>query len=187
VRIAAAGAAVLLADCGGPSARSTARSKRPSTVTASTTTTTPPPISYQVKRGDTLTALARFFGVSIEVLAAANHLANGAQLTVGQVLQIPPRPPVQLVVSPADAPAGQPFSLKLTGAQAGEAVTFEIDAPGGDKFRGPPHTAAPDGSVSATYQTNPIDAPGAYGVVATGDHGTAARAAFRIDPTSPSS
>jgi LysM repeat protein len=155
-------------------------------VAASTTTTTPPPISYPVKRGDTLTSIARFFGVSTAVLASVNHLPNGDQLTVGQVLQIPPHPPFQLVVTPPDAPAGQPVTLKLTGAQAGETVTFEIDAPGGDKFTGPPHTAAPDGSVTATYQTNPSDTPGTYTAVARGDHGTAVRATFRVAPNSPS-
>jgi lipoprotein NlpD len=167
-------------------ATKTARRPKTTTVSSTTTTTAPAPISYQVKRGDTLTSIGRFFGVSTAVLAAVNHLANGDQLTVGQVLQIPPRPAAQLVVTPAEAAAGQPFMLKLTGGQAGETVTFEIDAPSGDKRMGPPHTAAPDGSVSTTYQTSSTDTPGTYTAVATGNHGTSVRATFRVDPTSPS-
>jgi LysM repeat protein len=185
VRFAAVGSAVVLVACSGASTRSNVNSKRRKPVVASTTTTTPAPISYQVKRGDNLTSLARFFGVSTAVLASFNHLGITDQLTVGQVLQIPPRPPVHLVVAPADAPAGQVFTLSLAGAQGGETVTFEVDAPGA-KFTGPPHAAAADGSVSATYQTNPIDTPGTYTVVATGDHGTSVRATFRVDPYSPS-
>jgi LysM repeat protein len=186
VRVAAVGATVVLVACGGPSTRSTASPKKRKTVVSSTTTTTPPAISYQVKPGDTLTSIARFFGVSPALLAAANHVANADQLTVGQVLQVPPHPPVQLMVTPSDAQAGQSFTLNLTGAQAGETVTFEIDAPGGGRFTGPPHTAATDGSVNTNYQTSPTDPPGTYTAVATGDHGTSARATFRVDPYSPS-
>jgi LysM repeat protein len=176
----------VLAACGGASTTSTARPKKPKTVVPSTTTSTTPPISYQVKRGNTLTSLARFFGVSLPVLAYVNHLGPQAQLTVGQVLQIPQRPPVQLMVTPPDAPAGQAFTLALMGAQPGETVTFEIDAPGGGgKFTGPPHTAAADGSLTTMYQTGQGDNTGTYAVVATGNHGTSARATFRVDTSTP--
>jgi len=176
--------AVALAACETQSARHATRSTSSTTVSSSTTTTGPP-ITYQVKSGDTLTAIAGFFGVPTAVLAATNHLANGDQLTVGQVLQIPRRPPIQLNVAPPAGPAGEAFKLELIGAQAGEAIRFEIDVPDGDKFTGPPHTASPAGSVTASYQTGLGDTPGMYKVVATGDHGSSVSASFRVEPSSP--
>jgi LysM repeat protein len=131
-----------------------------------------------------LAAIAQFFGVTPAVISAANHL-NGDQLTAGQVLQIPPRPLAQLVVTPPDAPIGQAFKLKLTGAKASEIVAIEIDTPDGGKYSGSPHTAAQDGSVTATYQTASSDKAGTYTVVATGNHGTLLRATFRAEPRAP--
>jgi len=176
---------IALAACGAGSTNSATKAKRQGTVTStSTTTTTPPaPISYQVKRGDTLTSLARFFGLSLPELASVNHLSPDAQLSVGQTIEIPPRPPVQLQITPPEAAQGAPFTLVLTGAHPGETVTFEIDAPGGGKFTGPPHTTAVDGSLTTMYQTAVADNPGTYTVVATGNQGTSFRATFRLDAT----
>jgi LysM repeat protein len=187
VRVVVASGGVLLAACSSGShhtARSTKRTTASSTIVAPTTTTAGPLITYQVKRGDSLTALAQFFGVTRAAIVAANHL-NGDQLTAGQVLQIPPRPPAQLVVTPPDAPFGQAFKLNLTGAKAGEMLTLEIDTPDGGKYSGSPHTAAQDGSVTATYQTASADTAGTYTVVATGDHGTSLRATFRAESGAP--
>lgn len=187
LRVVAASGAVLLAACSSGShhaARSTKRTTASSTTVAPTTTTAAPPITYQVKRGDSLTALAQFFGVTSAAVIAANHL-NGEQLTAGQVLQIPPRPPAQLVITPPDAPIGHAFKLKLAGAKAGEIVAFEIDTPDGGKYSGSPHIAAQGGSVTATYQTASGDIAGTYTVVATGDHGTSLRATFRAEPGAP--
>jgi LysM repeat protein len=85
---------------------------------------------YQVKRGDTLTSIAKFFGVSTALLATANHLNNGDRLTEGQALTIPPLSPAQLWVNSPIAPSRQPFTFNVTGAKAGEAITFEVDKPG---------------------------------------------------------
>jgi LysM repeat protein len=187
LRVLAASGAVLLAACSTGSHHTT-RSKKPSTASsttvAPTTTTSAPPIPYQVKRGDTLTAIAKFFGVTPAVIAAANHL-NSDQLTAGQVLQIPPRPPAQVVVTPPDAPIGQAFKLNLTGAKPGERLAIEITTPAGGKYSGALHIAAQDGSVTATYQTTPGDTPGTYTVVATGDQGTSLRATFSVQPGPP--
>jgi LysM repeat protein len=128
-----------------------------------------------------LSAIAKRFGVSVAAIGAANHITNPDQVTEGEVLAIPPAPPAQLVVTPADATAGATFDLGLTGAKPSELVTFEIDSPGGGEFTGPPHTALPDGSVSASYLTTQGNAPGVYSVQAKGDHGTSARAGFRVD------
>ena len=138
-------------------------------------------LAYAVESGDTLTSIAKFFGISNALLTAANHLDNGDRLTEGQVLTIPPLPPAQLTVEPPIAVSGQPFTFNVTGAKAGEAVTFEINKPGGGKFSGQPHTASPDGAVSATYQSAGDD-PGNYTVVATGDRGTSVQGTYMVTP-----
>ena len=181
--------AALLAGCGTVSSPTTTpvAVSAPTTV-APTTTTTAPPVSYQVKRGDSLTAIAKRFGVSIAVIVAANHLATQDRLTEGQVLQIPPAPPApppQLAITPPSGQAGQGFNLTLTGAKPSEVVTFEIDSANGGKFTGPPHTASSSGAVTATYQTTPVDAPGVYSAIARGDRGTSAHARFEVNPASP--
>jgi len=177
----AAGGAVVAA-CNTESrdaARSTTTVPSQTTV-APTTTTTAPPMTYQVNPGDTLISIAEFFGVSPAVIAAANQLANADQLTAGQVLVIPPAPPPQVVVTPSVALIGRAFTFTLTGAKAGEIVTFEIDAPGGSTFTGPPHGATPEGSVTTSYRTDAGDDAGIYHVVATGDQGTSVQASFRV-------
>jgi LysM repeat protein len=185
--VVAAGGIAVLAGCGaastetGRSARAeNAAANAPATTAAAPTTTTTPPITYQVKRGDTLTAIARFFGVSSAAVAAANQLGGGGdRLTEGQVLQIPPSPPAGLNVTPPDGIAGMVFTFTVTGAKVGEAVTFQVVAPGGGIFTGSPHTAAQDGSVTGSYRTDG-DAAGKYDVVATGDRGTSLRGSYRL-------
>jgi LysM repeat protein len=180
-RVLVGAAAVVLAACA--SDTGTSKSRRPpapSTTAAPTTTTAPPTMPYTVRRGDTLTSIAKFFGISTAALLAANQLTNADRLTEGQVLQIPPTPPAQLVVTPTDAPAGETFKFSVNGAKAGENVTFEIDVPGGRKFTGQPHTASQDGTVSASYMTDSGNSAGTYTVVANGDRGTSLRASFRV-------
>jgi LysM repeat protein len=149
-----------------------------------TTTTIAPPFTYQVKRGDTLTAIAKRFRIPITTIVALNHLTDPDHLVEGQPLVIPSVPPVQIVITPAEAQAGAAFVIKLTGAKPSETVTFEIDAPDG-KFTGPPHQASDDGVVTATYHSADATA-GTYTVVAKGNQGTVAQASFRVDPFSPS-
>jgi len=66
--------------------------------------------SVVVQPGDTLTAIARRFGVSVERLVALNHLANANRIYEGQRLQLiaPPAPPTAVAppVAPASASAG---------------------------------------------------------------------------------
>ncbi len=47
------------------------------------------PQSYQVRRGDTLTEIARLFGTSVNALMAANNLRNPNHVRKGTVLTIP--------------------------------------------------------------------------------------------------
>ncbi|HXY94298.1 MAG TPA: LysM peptidoglycan-binding domain-containing protein [Acidimicrobiia bacterium] len=143
------------------------------------TSTTRPPVGYQVQPGDTLTSIARRFGLSTAAIAAANQLTDPNSLTVGQTVLIPPVPPVQLVLAPADATDGQSVDLQLTGAKPSEMVTFRVDSPNGT-FTGPPHTASTDGKVTATYTVDVGDPPGTYTVIADGSQGTTARADLRV-------
>ena len=126
-----------------------------------------------------MTSIAAFFGVSTAALVQANQLGSQDQLAEGQVLVIPPTPTPQLTVTPESGPAGETFTLMLTGAKVGETVTFTIDGPGPDDFTGSPHTASEEGAVSARYSSSG-DAPGKYTVVATGDRGTSAQASYRL-------
>jgi LysM repeat protein len=166
----------------------------PVTTAAATTTTTGAPMTYTVKRGDTLSGIAKRFGVSVAAIAGANSIADRNSIKQGQVLIMPPPlppttttttpppPPAKLVITPPNAPAGTVFNINLTGAMPGEEVTFEIDSPAGTKFTGPLHTATADGAVTTDYVTSPTDRPGMYDVIATGKQGTSARATFRLDP-----
>jgi LysM repeat protein len=153
-------------------------------VPTSTTTTTTPPFTYQVKRGDTLAAIAKRFRMPIAAIVALNHLADPNHLAEGQPLLIPAVPPVQIMVTPAEAQAGAAFAIKLTGAQPSETIVFEINSPDG-KFTGPAHQAADDGVVTALYHS--ADAPvGIYTVFAKGNRGTGAQTNFRVDAYNPS-
>jgi LysM repeat protein len=132
-----------------------------------------------VKRGDTLTTIARHFHVAISAIVSANHVANPDRLTEGQNLRIPPAPPLKLVLTPPQGHAGQAIQLKLTGAVPSETIKFEIDS-AASKYTGGPHTASADGAVTATYQTSLGARPGTYTVTATGNLGSTVRARFRI-------
>jgi hypothetical protein len=199
-----AGAALLAAACGGGKHQTTATTRPAPTIA---TTTTAPFSTYVVKAGDSLGLIAKRLNVPLGTILAMNHLADPNKITAGLVLTLPPTtttttvstttttlPPTtrstsasgRLTVSPARGRAGTTFTLKLTGAQPTETVTFEIDSPNGNKFTGPPHPTGPDGSVSASYFTQQVDPVGTYNVVATGNQGTTTTASFRVDPPSSS-
>jgi hypothetical protein len=126
-----------------------------------------------------LTTIAKQFRISISAIMRVNHLANPDRLAEGQRLRMPPAPPVGLVARPSVGQQGQAFQLRLTGARPSETITFEIRSPKGT-FRGPPHTASPDGEVATTYQSAFGDATGTYEVTAKGDEGTMVRTIFVV-------
>jgi len=90
--------------------------------------------------------------------------------------------PLVLTVAPARGPAGTPFHLHLSGLLPSDLVTFSIAAQGGHPYTGPTHTPAPDGTVSATYETLPTDTVGLYLVLAHTAAGRGAFATFHVDP-----
>jgi len=179
---AAIACAALLAGCSTSASRSARHVGTAAHTTASTTTTTTtttPLITYRVKRGDRLATIANRFRVSIAAIVFVNHVADPNRLTEGQVLMIPPTPPLMLVVTPSEGQPGRAFQLNLTGANPSEVITFEIDSPTG-KYTGGPHLASADGAVTATYQTSLANPIGAYKVIANGHQGTTAQASFRV-------
>jgi LysM repeat protein len=164
----------------------------PTTTTVAPTTTTAPVIRYQVKAGDTLSAIAARNHVTSTAIIALNRLANPDQLVAGQVLSIPnppsskpaaPGQPATLSITPLAGPPGQVFGLTLSGARAGETVTFQITGPAGASFTGPPHTAPAGGQIAAGYATSGGDPSGQYQVLAKGNQGTSAHATFEVSQT----
>ncbi|MEX0663245.1 MAG: LysM domain-containing protein [Acidimicrobiia bacterium] len=145
------------------------------------TTTTLGVTRYTVEPGDTLVAIAERFGIPMSVILDANELTDPDALVVGQVLEIPPpRVPV-LVVKPGTIRVGGSVTIRLTGAQRDEQVTFEIDSPT-KQFIGPSHTATKGGKVITSYRLEPDDVPGTYTVIARGDQTTMVQTTFVVEP-----
>ena len=198
-RVAAAWvlAVAVLAGCSGGTNRAAGKVAPTRPAATSTTSTTAPPVTYTVKAGDTLGAIAKRFGASVDALVASNKLTDPNRLTEGQVLVIPPTTttttvaattttapaPAKLVVTPGSGAVGTVFQLQLSGALPAETVTFEIDGPAGRKFTGSPHTPTPQGKVDTVYVTTAGDVAGDYTVIATGTLHTSARATFTVTAT----
>jgi LysM repeat protein len=188
----------LACGCQGARTRAAGTVPAPRPTLATTTTTTTPPVTYAIKQGDTLGAIAHRFHSTVQAIATFNKIANPDKLTAGQVITLPPPPPpttttaattttlpppAKLTVSPAAGSVGTVFDLEVTGALPAETVTFEIDGPGGRKFTGSPHTPTPAGKVSTVYVTTAGDSAGTYTVVATGSLDGSARATFTVSST----
>ncbi|MGH7292217.1 MAG: LysM peptidoglycan-binding domain-containing protein, partial [Myxococcota bacterium] len=144
------------------------------------TTTTLGVTRYTVQAGDVLVAIAERFGIDVSVILDFNDLTNPDALVAGQVLKIPPpRIPV-LVVRPATIRVGESVTIRLTGAQRGEQVTFEINSPT-EQFTGQSHSSTPGGKVITSYQLEPDDALGTYTVIARGSQTTMVQATFVVE------
>ncbi len=69
--------------------------------------------SYTVKSGDTLSKIARQFGVTVDGLVKANNIANPSLIKPGQVLTIPdavtPSPPAPSPIGRGDGGEGAPL------------------------------------------------------------------------------
>ncbi len=81
-----------------------------------TATPTATPITYQIQPGDALVNIAQQYGTTVELLVAANNIANPDQISVGQILliptAIPPTPDGNLrptvTLYPTDGPTPDP-------------------------------------------------------------------------------
>jgi LysM repeat protein len=78
--------------------------------------------SVVVRSGDTLTAIARRFGVSVERLVALNHLTNANRIYVGQRLQ--------LVASALAAPAAPAAAPQAAVTSSPATATVHVVRPG---------------------------------------------------------
>lgn len=79
--------------------------------------------SVVVQPGDTLTAIARRFGVSVERLVALNHLANANRIYEGQRLQLVAPPASPTAVAPPAAPASASAGAAVHIVRPGEHLT----------------------------------------------------------------
>jgi len=113
------------------------------------------------------------------------HAGNAADASPSTTAILQAASSFTLTVTPAQGPAGTPFHLHLIGASPSDVVTFSIAAQGGKPYTGPTHSPAPDGSVSATYQSWPTDTAGLYVVLAHAASGKGAFASFRVLPAAP--
>lgn len=82
---------------------------------------TPEPNIYVVQSGDTLSAIAQRFGVTVDVLVAANDITNPALIVVGQKLTVPAPGPAPQPATPAPQP---PPRQRIHSAQPGETLPF---------------------------------------------------------------
>jgi len=120
---------------------------------------------HYVQRGDTLSGIARWFGVSTTALAQANGIANPSRIYVGQRLRLRP-PPGGVVARPAARPSSPPAVRALpqslpaappwTWPVLGGRVAGQVTQPSGgvglriDGALGQPVLAAADGKVVYT-------------------------------------
>jgi membrane-bound lytic murein transglycosylase D len=100
---------------------------------------------YTVKRGDTLTTIARKLRVSRTDLAEANYLSTRAQVSPGRNLIVPVEPALLLAGHP-DRPVPVAADAKPVAPLPGTAVTSPATAP-------PP----PPDAVKVTYEVKPGD------------------------------
>ena len=77
---------------------------------------------YTVRRGDTLTSIARRLGTSVDALAAANDLRPPYRIAAGQALTRPQEAaPARIAAAPAPVPAPVPTPVKTDNAAASPA------------------------------------------------------------------
>jgi LysM repeat protein len=90
-----------------PKSTTTALATLPPTTAAPATTTTVVPQEYVVQAGDSLSKIAKMFGVTVAALVAANAIQDPDKIAEGQRLKIP-TPTATTVAGGAGAPPGAP-------------------------------------------------------------------------------
>ncbi len=118
--------------------------------------------TYTVRRGDTLSAIALRFGVSMWVLARANGISNPSFIYVGQVLRIPdggsPAP------APSPAPTGGRWIDADLSAQRVTAYVGNTPVRSTLASTGLPATPTPTGQyrIYVKYVSTTMSGPGYY-------------------------
>ncbi len=77
-----------------------------------TPTVTPTPVIYVIKRGDTLLAIARQFGVTVQAIQEVNGITDPRRLQIGQEIIIPLE---EGEGEPTVVPTPTPVALKIQG------------------------------------------------------------------------
>ena len=99
----AVAAIVLIAACGGDNTSTTPTTPLPTVPPdagdISETTTTVPSV-YIVKAGESLTTIAKMFGITVKDLVAFNELADPNHIEEGQRLKIPPPTTTTTTIQP---------------------------------------------------------------------------------------
>ncbi|MCC7257372.1 MAG: LysM peptidoglycan-binding domain-containing protein [Gammaproteobacteria bacterium] len=90
-----------------------------------------PDKTHRVKRGDTLSGIARRYGTSVTKLAQANGIKSGSRIRVGQVLKLPGRPgsPVSVAAAREPAPSATPAPAPAPARTAAAATTVPARPP----------------------------------------------------------
>lgn len=74
--------------------------------------------SYKIKSGDTLSAIAAKYGVTVQAIASANGIANPNKIQAGQTISIPVAASAAKPGAPATPPAGQNKTVDVTATNA---------------------------------------------------------------------
>jgi cell wall-associated NlpC family hydrolase len=108
----------------------------PSTVLPSTVVPKSAPLTYEVRRGDALSAIATRYGVKLSALLAANGLKITSVVHPGRVLTLPAGAVAPVVTPPAPAVAATPSKVDLVLAFAIEqrGKPYRFNAAGPDAF-----------------------------------------------------
>lgn len=143
---------------------------------------------YVVRQGDTLSGIAKMFGVKPSTVLWANDLPSASKLKVGQVLTILPVTGVRHTVKSGDTLAsiakkygGDADEIaNYNGVEGSLAVGSEIIVPDGE-IAAPPTPKAPARGTTLPRISAKIAAEPAHDV---GPTGTSAQAAYYIAPLS---
>ena len=99
---------------------------------------TPEPVAYTVRGGDSLAAIARAYGVTVEAIVEANGLADANRIDVGQRLILPNPARIPTVASMPGPAAGAVGAASSASTQAPEQASGLERLP--DTAPGPPFT-----------------------------------------------
>lgn len=93
----------------------------PTLAPTATQTPTPAPVTWTVKKGDELMAIAFYYGITLDELLAANPAVTPNWMSVGTVLQIP--------VTPTPLPTKTPTPMPTSTAQVMQTQTATPSGP----------------------------------------------------------